>query len=105
MRDTLRETAAALQQEWGLQLPATFSEEEVLQLLADAIAAVAQKGPETFFQLMYRLDIPEKQLEASLHNRDIAQKVARLVYTRQLQKIESRKRYSQRKPEDDELAW
>lgn len=105
MNETLRETAAALQQEWGLQLPPAFSEEEILQLLADAIAAIAQKGPEAFFQLMYRLDIPEKKLYSSLQDKDVAQKVARLVYARQLQKVESRKRHSTPKPEDDDLAW
>jgi hypothetical protein len=105
MNDSLRETATALQQEWGLQLPQTFSEEDILQQLADRLGALIEKGPEAFFQLMYRLDISEKKLTASLQDEDVAGKIARLIYDRQLQKIESRKRHSTPKPEDDELAW
>ena len=61
----LHEAAAALQSDWELRLPDTLSEEAILKLLAERIVLVLERGPETFFQLMYRLDISEKKLNES----------------------------------------
>ncbi len=62
----LQETANALKGEWDLKLPETLSEEALLQLLADRIVTIMERGAETFYQLMYRLDVPEKKLNAVL---------------------------------------
>ena len=110
MNDTdniLQQTALALDSEWDLHLPeGTLSEEAILQLLADRIVQVLERGPDTFFQLMYRLDISEKKLTAILDDDNVAAKIARLVYDRQLQKIQS-KRSSPKDPDidDPELKW
>ena len=104
--DTLLETAAALKQDWDLLLPDTLSEEAILKLLADRIVTVLERGPETFFQLMYRLDISEKKLNAILQDDDVASKIARLIYDRQLQKIRSRQVNKMTRENDDpELKW
>jgi len=104
--DVLQETASALKGDWDLQLPETLSEEAILKLLADRIVTVLERGPETFFQLMYRLDISEKKLNAILQDDDVAAKIARLVYDRQLQKIQSRRVNKVKKESDDEeLRW
>src|SRR4051812_17321951 len=91
--DIRREAAIALQKDWQLTLPETSSEEEILQRLADRIVVWIERGAETFFQLMYRLDISEKKLNAVLESDDVANKIARLVYERQLQKIKSRQQF------------
>ena len=107
MTDTLlQQTALALQQEWGLQIPDTLSEEEILRLLADRVVSILEKGPDTFYQLMYRIDISEKKLNAILGEEHVADKIARLIYDRQLQKTQSR--LANRKTtesEDPELRW
>ena len=107
MSDTsLQQTAIALQQEWGLQIPDTLSEEEILRLLADKVVSILEKGPDTFYQLMYRIDISEKKLNAILGDENVAAKIARLIYDRQLQKIQSR--LANRKTtesEDPDLRW
>lgn len=104
--NVLQEAALALKQDWDLQLPDTLSEETILKLLADRIVKVLERGPETFFQLMYRLDISEKKLNAVLQDDDVAHKIARLIYDRQLQKIQSRLANRKTSESDDpELKW
>ena len=102
----LQEAAIALGQDWDLRLPDTLSEEAILRLLADRIVDILERGPETFFQLMYRLDISEKKLNAVLQDDDVAMKIARLIYDRQLQKIHSRlANRMPRESDDPELKW
>ena len=102
----LQEAAIALGQDWDLRLPDTLSEEAILKLLADRIVDILECGPETFFQLMYRLDISEKKLNAVLQDDDVAMKIARLMYDRQLQKIQSRLANRKTSETDDpELKW
>ena len=104
--EILNETAIALRQEWGLELPSTLSEEALLQLLADRIVMILEQGAETFYQLMYRLDISEKKLNAVLGDENVPAKIARLIYDRQLQKIKSRHENRMKKEDNDpELQW
>jgi len=106
MEHILLETANALKSDWDIILPDKFSEEEILRRLADRIVTILERGPDTFCQLMYRLDISEKKLNAILNEDDVALKIARLIYDRQLQKIQSRRENS--KPGDNadpELKW
>ena len=102
----LQQTAIALQHDWELVLSGNLSEEALLQLLADRVATLLERGAEPFFQLMYRLDISEKKLNAVLAEDNVPQKIARLIYDRQLQKIKSR--LSNRmdiEDHDPELKW
>ncbi len=102
----LQETASALKEDWDLQLPDTISEETILRLLAERIVVILERGAETFFQLMYRLDISEKKLNAVLQQDDVPMKIARLIYDRQLQKVKSRHEYRMKTSSDDpELKW
>jgi aspartate/glutamate racemase len=102
----LQEAALALQQDWDLRLPDMLSEEAILKLLADRIVTVLERGPDTFFQLMYRLDISEKKLNAVMLEDDVAARIARLIYDRQLQKIHSRlTNKMKRENGDEELKW
>lgn len=103
--DILQEAAQALKQDWDLQLPDSLSEEAILRLLADRVVTILERGPETFFQLMYRLDISEKKLNAVLEDDDVAGKIARLIYDRQLQKIQSRHINKVKADDDPELKW
>ncbi|OJW83012.1 MAG: hypothetical protein BGO69_03815 [Bacteroidetes bacterium 46-16] len=104
---TTREIADALQRDWELQLPESLSEEAILAHLANRIVSLIESGPEAFFQLMYRLDISEKKLNGVLEEEDVAHKIARLVYDRQLQKIRSRQLFRDTNPakEDEDLSW
>jgi hypothetical protein len=98
--------AERLQQDWELQLPDLVSEEALLELLAVKVSRLIEKDPEAFFQLMYRLDIPEKKLNLILFDQDAVFKIARMIYDRQLQKIQSRKQGRNNSESiDKELEW
>ncbi|KAA9041654.1 hypothetical protein FW778_06430 [Ginsengibacter hankyongi] len=59
-------------------------------------------------QLLYRVDVNEKKLKELLkenENADAPVIIADLIITRQLQKIESKKQFSQRKKSDAEDSW
>ncbi len=103
----LKEAALALRAEWELELPDTLTEEAIINLLATSIVKIIERGPDAFYQLMYRLDISEKKLNAVLKSDDKAHQIARLIYERQLQKIQSRIKYKTGKVNevDDELKW
>jgi aspartate/glutamate racemase len=103
--NVINEIASALQKDWDLRL-AEVTEDAILRQLADRVVLVLERGPETFFQLMYRLDISEKKLNAVMQGDDVAMKIARLIYDRQLQKIQSRMANRKAAENDDpELKW
>ena len=105
-QNLLNETALALKQEWHLSLPELVSEENILNALTDQIGILQAQGPEAFFRLMYRLDISEKKLMSVIQTKDVAEKIARLIYDRQLQKIRSRLLYKRNDTvEDSDLKW
>ena len=59
-------------------------------------------------QLLYRIDVNEKRLKELLKQNEIADAaiiIADLIISRQLQKIESKKQFSQRKKSDTEDSW
>jgi len=98
--------ALNLQKDWELQLPGSITEAELLELLAAKISYLVEKQRETFFQLMYRLDIPEKKLNAILGDMDAIDKIARLVYDRQLEKARSRQQHKASNDDIEEnLKW
>lgn len=101
--------AQGLQQEWGIAIPDIISEETILEQLQLKVVQIIERGPEAFFQLMYRLDISERKLQDAMYfSKNPSASIARLIYVRQWQKIRSRAahRNSGDKPEgDDELSW
>jgi len=104
--NVLNEAAIAFQKEWGIALPEIISEGTILQALEQAVVSQLQKRPESFFQLMYRLDISEQKVNAAMQTDNAPARIARLIYDRQLQKIQSRQQYKTDNEEDDEeLKW
>ena len=106
--DVVTETAMALQQDWGLTVSGPVSEETILRLLADRVVVLVEKGADAFYQMMYRLDISEKKLNAiiAIGGIEMPRKIARLIYDRQLQKIVSRRENTPPKVvEDPEMDW
>lgn len=104
--DELKETALALQQEWGLAIPTALTETDLLDKLAERVMQLVNEGPDAFYQLMYRLDIPERKLQGTAGHLDAAHRIARLIYERQLQKIRSREYYKRTGDiPDADLKW
>ncbi len=104
--DALQETAVALEGEFGVEIPDLISEETILKKLKERVEHLIEQSAEEFWQLMYRLDISEKRLHGVMHEADVAEQVARLIYDRQMQKVVSRAAY--RVPDngaDPDLKW
>jgi hypothetical protein len=73
--------------------------DELHQILAGRILEMLRANLQDLLNLLYRIDIDETRVRQSFRNmseEDIAADLATLVIQRELQKIEIRKKYSQR---------
>jgi hypothetical protein len=94
-----------LAREWGLDA-GLHSKEAIIDALAAKLQQMLASDPMSLIQLMYRLDIPEDQLDAALDSEASASLIAHLVWNRQEQKQRMRATMQRPAPEaDDELAW
>ena len=92
-------------QEWGLDA-GLHSKEAIIDALTARLAQLLDGDPVGLIQLMYRLDIPEDQLDAALDSGAAASLIANLVWNRQQQKQLMRATMQRPAPEaNDELAW
>ncbi len=100
--------AASLKEKFELDIPDGFSEQEIKLNLEKRLAYLLERNPEEFFQLLYRIDIPERQLQVALQEENALAVLADMVYHRQLDKVKTRLYYrgqSDGKTVDDELGW
>lgn len=100
--------AASLKEKFELDIPDGFSEQEIKLNLEKRLAHLLERNPEEFFQLLYRIDIPERQLQVVLQEENALTLLANLVYDRQMDKVKSRLFYKSQnsdKTVDDELGW
>ena len=104
---TKMDEANIIIQEWGLDASGLHSKEEILAALAAKIDSMLAKDPMGFVQLMYRLDIPEAQLDMVMENDHPAPMIAQLVWDRQIQKSILRRSTPPRQSgeDDEELIW
>jgi len=108
MQTELSELLNSFRDKFELEMPETYSEEEILLGLEKRLGQLLERNPEEFFQLMYRIDIPERKMHEVLQQQDALAALAVLVYQRQLQKIRSRlkyKSYFENNDADSELKW
>lgn len=89
----------------SLKAPELISEDTILNALAVKVAEMLQYNRDVFFQLMYKLDIDERKLQAAMTEQDISLGIARLIYERQLQRIISRNSNRPTEAEDSDLEW
>ncbi len=82
---------------------------EVREKLVILINALINKDFQALIQLLYRIDVNEKKIRLYLNqkpNEDSANILADMIIERQLQKIESRKKYKSKNENDiDEEKW
>lgn len=96
----------SLQGIFGVTLQQDLTKAEIIDRLEAAITRLLQGRPDDFFQLMYRLDIPERLLQPSaLDASDFVRQLAEAIYNRQLQKIQSRKVNPPPASDDEDLKW
>jgi hypothetical protein len=97
--ENLADTAALIVKDFGLEAQEEpFSEEALLQLLANRIAEMIEYELEVLLSNMYRLDVNEKKVNFALSPQcsepaNIA--LARLVLDRQKQRVFTKQYYKQ----------
>lgn len=83
-----------------VELPETVSgtsEETYIQMLAKAIGVMLNRDFERLLQICYRIDLGEVKLKKILNESDpelVADDLAKALWDRQKQKIETRRKYS-----------
>jgi hypothetical protein len=101
-----KEILEFLQKELGLQHAVSIPEEEIIKQIGIRVEVLLKRGHGSFFQLMYRLDVSEKDLSTVIDDDDAPYKIARLIYDRQIQKIKSRQQHKKDKPDiEKDLEW
>lgn len=104
------EAVRSLNRNFELEIPELIPKEEILFQLEKYISQKISNDPEGFFQLMYRLDIPERAMDKALQNVNASLEIANLIYDRQLEKAKSRLYYRNKDTQapgkdDKDLKW
>lgn len=99
------EAIESLINDWQLKADNGFTEAAILEALEARVSVLLSRSADDFFQLMYRLDIAEDKLHTALDSENVPAALAKLIWQRQLEKIESRARYSGPLPPDSDLKW
>lgn len=86
-----------------------FTKEKIRENLISLINELINKDFHALVQLLYRIDVNEKKIRLHLEEnseKDAATVLTDLIIERQLQKIESRKKFNQKNnAHDDEEKW
>jgi hypothetical protein len=97
-----------LKKDLGLAVSPKLSLEEVRATVTTHINHLINTDFEKLVSLLYRIDVSESKMRAVLQlkeGEDSAVYIADLIIERQLQKIESRKKFSNKKDISDEEKW
>lgn len=86
---------------------ANIRREMIIEQLEIRLSQLLQLNAEQFFQLMYRLDIPESKLKEALEDKTAPlHSLAEIVYERQTGKMESRRLFGRNDDSmDNDLSW
>lgn len=97
-----------IQQVTGEMNAEILAKENILEQLSDYLNHLIVHDFASLVHLLYRLDIPEPQIKESLsikEGEDAGRIIAILIIKRQLQKIESRKKYTPPAEMDENDRW
>lgn len=67
--------------------------DELKQWLSEEVRLLLDHDFQRLLNILYRIDVSEKKTSIALASDDPAQAIARLIIERELQKVESRKKY------------
>lgn len=67
---------------------------ELYQLIKEKMTLFLEQGERQTLQLLYTIDIPEKQFLACIHQADFLDEIVRLIIQREAQKIYFRIKFS-----------
>ncbi len=99
---------AILNSQLQAELSYSISEDLLQQELAGFIEYLINTDFERLVQILYRTDVSESWLKKILHSKPAENTsiiIAKLIIKRELEKIESRKKYSNRSEADNHERW
>ena len=98
MNDTEHSLVAAINDSLGIELKETISADQLTDILAEHINDLIDHNFTKLVNLLYRIDVNESKLRQMLaeNAHDAGRIIAGLIIERQLQKIASRERFSNR---------
>lgn len=108
MTKSITDLIPAINQSLEIELPVTISQEELRQQLATHINHLINHDFEKLVFNLYRIDVDEARMRALLAKKEgenAALLIADLIIERQIQKMESRKKFRQEKPHDEQDLW
>ena len=84
-------------QDFNLEIPATevSTQDEFLKLLTNVIQHLLDKDFERLMNGLYRIDVDEKKVKLAMTTDNVAENIAILIIERELQKVETRRKYRQ----------
>lgn len=106
----LQKTGAWLQDNAGIRVPVAVSMAELEKILAEKLEILVERDFQQFVLLLYQVDVPEQKVKdilAAQNYPDVFLSIARLIISRQAEKIKSREKYRQSSENlpDDEEKW
>ena len=95
MKNQVEATQQLVVKDLGLQPPkSTFADLEKLQSwLAHEISILLDQDFQSLINMLYRIDVREAKLKSAFADSNVADKIARLIIERELEKVASRERY------------
>lgn len=70
------------------------TKDEFLALLTKVIKQLLDHDFERLLHGLYRIDVDENKVKVAMTTNNVAENIARLIIERELQKVETRKKYS-----------
>ena len=82
-------------QDFNLEIPAqkVVNKDQFLKILTDVIQHLLDKDFERLVNGLYRIDINEQKFKLALTSENAAETIALLIIERELQKVETRRKY------------
>jgi len=91
------EISKKIEKELEISIPEKLSNEEMLKHIADRVEQMLKGDPDLLMSYLYRLDVEEKKINHALETAITPAHVtfANLIWERQKQRIETKKKYKQ----------
>ena len=100
LQNNLQETGSLIFEELNILKTSNSynSEDQFIQLIAERVLELLQQDVDLLFSYLYRLDIDERKINHVLNEQmkiPPHRGLAELIFTRQMQRLESKKKYKQ----------
>lgn len=92
-----KEITSRISNDLDMHLPPQLSDEEMIMHIADRVDQMLKGDPDLLMSYLYRLDVEEKKINAAIETSITPLHVtfAKLIWDRQKERLESKKKYKQ----------